>query len=94
MGDLGWRKQKGKSCLRVVCPCAAYRGISFGLLAAPNGLIDLWAIYNSRNSFGLLALIECKVTKNPLYTVILRILFLEILSPLKKRERYKTNITC
>lgn len=33
MGDLGWRKQKGKSCLRVVCPCAAYRGISFGLLA-------------------------------------------------------------
>ena len=55
MGDLGWRKQKGKSCLRVVCPYAAYRGISFGLLAAPNGLIDLWAIYNSRNSFGLLA---------------------------------------
>ena len=33
MGDLGWHKQKGKSCLRVVCPCAAYRGISFGLLA-------------------------------------------------------------
>lgn len=33
MGDLGWRKQKGKSCLRVVCPCATYRGISFGLLA-------------------------------------------------------------
>lgn len=33
MGDLGWRKQKGKSCLRVVCPYAAYRGNSFGLLA-------------------------------------------------------------
>ena len=27
MGDLGWHKQKGKSCLRVVCPCAAYRFI-------------------------------------------------------------------
>lgn len=53
MGDLGWRKQKGKSCLRVVCPCAAYRGISFGLLAPLKGRK---AIYNSRNSFGLLAL--------------------------------------
>ena len=37
MGDLGWRKQKGKSCLRVVCPCAAYHGISFGLLAPMKG---------------------------------------------------------
>ena len=37
MGDLEWRKQKGKSCLRVVCPCAAYHGISFGLLAPMKG---------------------------------------------------------
>ena len=54
MGDLGWRKQKGKSCLRVVCPYAAYHGISLVLLARKRRQLEL-DIYNSRNSFGLLA---------------------------------------
>ena len=68
MGDLGWRKQKGKSCLRVVCPCAAYRGISFGLLACQRIATNYFTIiYNSRNSFGLLARLPKINTLYPIY---------------------------
>ena len=68
MGDLGWRKQKGKSCLRVVCPCAAYHGISFGLLACQRIATNYFTIiYNSRNSFGLLARLPKINTLYPIY---------------------------